>query len=123
MRARGDWMNATQCATELLQTASAIYNLEKDVLDLEDRRRQLLVELQLEEADLLTRDNSPINGKNAEIRAAQLLQETGPAKVQINEFEREIARTKSALTYQQNLFRTYQSILALFASRPDLSKL
>jgi hypothetical protein len=116
-------MNAQECAKTLLETASSIYNLENDILHLEDRRRQLMLELQVEEASLLTREGGPINGKNAEIRAAQLLQETGPERVQINEFEREIARIRSALTLQQNLFRAHQGILALFASRPDLSQL
>lgn len=116
-------MNAQECKQTLLAEVEAIYNLENDVLKLEDRRRELMLQLQIEEADLLTQDNGPINGKNAEIRAAQLLQETAPERIQINEFEREIARTRSALTYHQNLFKAHQGILALFASRPDLSKI
>jgi acetylglutamate kinase len=100
-----------------------ILTLEKKVLELEDRRRELMFELQIAEANLLTSDNSIINGKNAEIRAAQLLQETAPERIQINEYEREIARTKSELTFEQNMFRANQAILAFFSSRPDLTKI
>jgi hypothetical protein len=116
-------MNAADVAQVLTAGPAKILTLEKKVLELEDRRRELLLQLQISEANLLTTENSPINGRNAEIRAAQLLQETAPARIQINEYEREIARTKADLTFEQNMFRANQAILALFASRPDLTKI
>jgi hypothetical protein len=116
-------MNASDVAKLIVAGPAKILTLEKKVLELEDRRRELMLELQIVEANLLTADNTPINGKNAEIRAAQLLHETAPERIQINEYEREIARTKADLTFEQNMFRGNQAILALFASRPDLAKL
>jgi len=116
-------MNAQEAAVALTQGAHHILTAEKEVLVLEDRRRELLLELQLTEAGLLTQADGPINGKNAEIRAAQLLQETAPERIQINEFEREIARKRCELTFRQNMFKSYQAILALFAARPDITKI
>lgn len=113
-------MDVTQVATDLVVGAQNILAAEQEVLALEDRRRELLLELQIEEANLLTQENGPINGKNAEIRAAQLLQETAPERIQINEFEREIARKKSELVYQQNLFKASQALMPLFVAQPGM---
>ena len=114
-------MNAQELVKILDVQIVNIMNAEQEVLKLEDHRRELLLQLQIAEADLLTREGGPINGKNAEIRAAQLLQETAPERVQINEFEREIARRKCELTYHQNVFKINHSLMGLFASRPDLT--
>jgi hypothetical protein len=122
MRA-GGWMNAQETAGTLIKAAEAILDAEKELLALEDRRRELLLELQLAEAALLTQADGPINGKNAEIRAAQLLHETAPERIQINEYEREIARKRCELNFRQNMFKSHQAILALFAARPDITKI
>ena len=114
-------MNAQELVKTLDIQIVNIMKAEQEVLTLEDRRRELLLELQIAEAHLLTQEGGPINGKNAEIRAAQLLQETAPERIQINEFEREVARKKCELTYHQNVFRINHSLMALFAARPDLT--
>jgi hypothetical protein len=116
-------MTAEQLVKALEKQVGEMAAVEGDVLQLEDRRRELMLQLQIAESNLLTRIDGPINGKNAEVRAAQLLQETAPERIQINEFEREIARKKSELTYCQNLFKLNMGLLAFFTARPDLSRL
>ena len=116
-------MTAQEVVKELLSGVTHILHAEKEVLELEDRRRELILELQIAESNLILQEGGPINGKNAEIRAAQLLAETAPERIVINEFEREIARKKCQLNGYQNLFKVNQGIIALLASRPDITKL
>lgn len=61
-------------------------------------------ELKEVEAHYLLMEDGPVNGKNEQIRAAQLFEKTHPERLRIEELERVVAHREIALETAENSF-------------------
>lgn len=109
---------------ELLSAApEGMVTEEESILKLEAQRRDLEFALQMRKNDLLCQEDGPIQGKNAEIRAAQLSQHTLPLEIQISEVEQQLARHKAKLRCLQAGHHSLLMISNLLAARDDFDDL
>ena len=69
------------------------------------------------EAFLLTCEDSPITGKNAEIRTAQMRQETTAERQAIQEAEAILIKEKVTFNKLQNEFKALRAIVAMLTNQ------
>lgn len=62
-------------------------------------------ELKEVEAHYLLMEDGPVNGKNEQIRAAQLFEKTHPERIRIEELERVVAHREIAVETAENCFQ------------------
>jgi hypothetical protein len=101
---------------KLLTCPQLIGDLEQVAFEQEQtlgERRNQLKEL---EASLLLQDNGPINGKNEQIRAAQLYERTAPERILVEIAEKEVARARLQLGVEKNAYKSWHAICGLMAS-------
>lgn len=112
-------MTRTELAQQLLETAEQIGAAEQELVQIEARRREHEFNLKDQEARLLASENSPITGKNAETRSAQVFTLTGPERVLLMDLELQVASAKAQLNRVKATHRSLLAIAAMVAGSPD----
>ena len=109
-------MTNNQLIQALLTLPESIRATELAIIQLEEKRRQMEFELDSRKADLLTQVDGPINGKNAEIREAQLHIHLLPQRILIADVEKQIAEQKVQLRYLHLLHRSNLAIASMLSA-------
>lgn len=110
-------MEKTQVAKRMMELVNELSNQEDTVIGAGfalDEAKAALADI---EAELLIREDSPINGKNAEIRAAQMRQETQAERAAIASAEAALIKEKASLNKLQNEFRALRAIVAMLTNQ------
>ena len=113
-------MTIQQLKQTLLEIPETIRKVEQEILLLEERRRQQEFAIEELKSRLLTQEDGPIQGKNAEVRAAQLQTYVLPQSILLADTVREIDAKKVDLRYWRLLHQSNSAISQLLAARLDL---
>jgi hypothetical protein len=92
----------------------AVREAEMAVLRAEEARQAAENGLQAREDELLV--SGEIDGKNADLRAAQMRQATAGERAQVEEATRQVARLKIELHYVVNQFAALRALARLLAN-------
>lgn len=101
-----------------MKTAEQLFELESEVVSLEIQRLEEEFTLKGRESALLTSEESRIDGKNAEIRAAQLWMLTQPERVLVMDLEAKVMKRKAELNQAKALHKSLLAIATLLANDP-----
>ncbi len=101
----------------LLELPAEIAQAETRLLEMETAHANFAACLQLTEDRLLL--TGAIDGKNAEVRSAQLREQTAATRAQVEEAQESAVRMKVALHARQNEFSALKAIARLLASNSD----
>lgn len=105
-------MNKAELITELELLPSRIEAVERDVLTQQQEVSKAKEALANKEADLYT--EGKIDGKNAEIRNAQLRQFTTQERNEVARAENDLNLARIALNRHRNEFSAYEAIAGIF---------
>lgn len=92
-----------------------IYDLRKEAQAAIDLIVQVQAELRDRECHYLLMEDGPINGKNEQIRAAQLHEQTAPERARLAELQRVLAQRELLVEHAENQFEAYLTLAKLFA--------
>lgn len=115
-------MTKLELVDQLLEVCEDIRLSAEEYLGLQRRLAEQEFTLEDQEARLLTAPNSPIDGKNTEVRAAQMFGLTGPEHVLIMELKSQVAMKKAEIDYHGARHRSLIAAAALLAAGPDMDK-
>jgi hypothetical protein len=110
-------MDKKQVAKRMMELVDELSNAEAKVIGAGfalDVAKAALADI---EAELLICEDSPINGKNAEIRAAQMRQETTAERQAIQAAEAALLKEKTSLNKLQNEFKALRAIVAILSNQ------
>ena len=103
-------------ARKLLAYPKLIGALEQVVFEQEEVLRERRIQHKEMEAGSLLQENGPINGKNEQIRQAQLWERLAPERIMVEAAEREVAQSKLQLAKERLSYRSWQTIAELMAA-------
>lgn len=98
-----DPLSREELAKRLLEIPDAIREADKQLLCLIARQNEREFAFRKLEADLLLDEKGPIDGRNAEVRAAQLFVHTAPERALVMDVKQQVAEAKAELDYQRAL--------------------
>ncbi len=110
-------MEKSQVAKRMMELVEELSLAESSVIGAGFALDEAKAALADREAELLIRDDSPINGKNAEIRAAQMRQETTAERQAIQEAEAALLKEKATLNKLLNEFKALRAIVAMLTNQ------
>lgn len=102
-------------ARKLLAYPKLIGALEQVVFEQEETLRERRNQYLQREAKYLLQENGPINGKNEQIRSAQLYSLVTPERILIEIAEKEVAQSKLQLAVEKNCYRSWTMIAQMLA--------
>lgn len=103
----------------LLDATASLANAEEEVAQLEILRRGHEFTLKDKEMRLLLDETGPINGKNAELRTAQLFSLSEPEHVLVMDAEAQVTNKKAELNTRRSMHRSLLAISYLIAGSAD----
>ncbi len=106
-------MDKNKIAERLMELPGVIGLVEMDLLAAINVKNDIKKELEKKEAELLISPDTPINGKNAEIRSAQLKKALAVELTLMEEAEKAVALQRTKLTQRQNEFSALRSVVSL----------
>lgn len=92
-----------------------IYDLRCSAQETIDLIVQMQAELRDRECQYLLMEDGPINGKNEQIRAAQLHEQTAPERARLAELQRVLARRELLVEHVENQFEACLAMAKLMA--------
>lgn len=110
-------MTKEELIKELEIMPAAIFCKAEELIEKEDALARAKKALRDKEASLLL--NGTINGKNEEIRKAQLYLATSEEHAQVNKAEIELERARAELTFQRDRLRALVAIASIFKTETD----
>ena len=106
-------MNRDQVIERLNTLPGLIYEHEKALLAAVETQHELEANLKAKEAELML--SGEIDGKNAEVRAAQMAEKTFSERVGVKEAEKTVANMRANLNAAHNEFNALRAIATLLA--------
>lgn len=104
-------MDKNELMDRIFKMPTAIFNAEMALFNSQSELAKAKEALAAKEADLYT--EGKIDGKNAEIRNAQMRQLTTPERNEIAKAENSLNLARIALSRQQNEFTAYKAIAGM----------
>lgn len=111
-------LDSAELCKNLATCPKVIFDLRRVAQETIDLIVQVQAELRDRECHYMLMEDGPINGKNEQIRAAQLHEQTAPERARLAELQRVLAQRELLIEHAENQFEAYLAMAKLMAAGP-----